>query len=468
MTTPGWRSARGRSSGWAVPVPLRPVPAGAQEATAPRGWIPVSSGPMLDESWWGNPWTGMPWTLSMIAFMAYTMVIVTYALKIGTESMVVALLSLPLLNIRFRFPVWLVFLSLWVLWCFAGYPTSMNPEIVWDRCLDLGKLVLIAFVAVNVLTGHRELRWYTFFFLACFALYPLRGELFNYFFYHASTFGRASWNYIYANANDQAAFTLLPLSLTLGLLIREQDKKWRLANKVGVVLLPLAILMTQSRAGILGMVVFLALALGKKFQRIRTVLSVVGVALLVLIIAPSGVLDRMEGLKNVTNTEELGTVDAEGSAKQRYEIWKVAAFITANHPVTGVGAGTYKLNHEFFASLPIFDRIAKGKRDTHSTFLNVAAETGLVGLVLWLLAATSALWEADRVRRRCKPVVPKAADQLWYIEAAFIGYLVCAIWGTYAHLPFTVLHLAFMSSYAFAVNKEYEQAVALGVQPAVA
>ena len=112
MTTHGWRSARGRASGWSPAPAIAPaaaVPAGAAEAgvASQRRWVPVSSGPTLDENRWGNPWTGVPWTLTMVAFMAYTAVIVTYAFKIGTESMVVALLTLPLLQLKFRFPLWL-------------------------------------------------------------------------------------------------------------------------------------------------------------------------------------------------------------------------------------------------------------------------------------------------------------------------------------------------------------------------
>ena len=402
----------------------------------------------VDEMERDRPWFGVAWSLALIAFMVYCAVIITYAIHVGTEAMVAALVGVLLLREPKRMPVFLVLFGLWVVWCFVVVTSSRLPATAWDSALEHGKLLLIAFVAVNVLQGRRNVRFFTFFFLTLFALYPLRGVLFSFFLYHASVMGRAAWNYIFANPNDLAAFTLLPLSLTLGLLLRERVRFWRTTLIVGLVLLPLAILTTQSRQGFLGMSLFLLLALGGQAKRLRFLLWVGAIAALVLLLAPDDVMRRVKGLRYATNTEELGQVDPEGSAKQRFEIWKVAVAMIAANPVMGVGTGVYGATHQLYVASGRFDQIAAGPRDTHSTYLNVAAETGLVGLILFLGAIAACFREAEVVRRRVRHLLPRAALQLWYIEAAFLGYMVCMIWGSYGRVPFTILHLCFMYAYA--------------------
>ena len=90
--------------------------------------------------------------------------------------------------------------------------------------------------------------------------------------------------------------------------------------------------------------------------------------------APNNVLDRVRGLKAIDDGN-LNQVDEEGSAFQRYEIWKVARTIIREHPVTGVGLGAYPAAHRLTATRSQFNPTARGRRDTHSTYLNVTAET---------------------------------------------------------------------------------------------
>ena len=69
----------------------------------------------------------------------------------------------------------------------------------------------------------QQIRFFLAFWLACFAFYPVRGALFNYYLYHENLFGRAIWNYIFSNPNDLAAFCILQLSMALGLYAIEEQ-----------------------------------------------------------------------------------------------------------------------------------------------------------------------------------------------------------------------------------------------------
>src|SRR5438034_586416 len=149
------------------------------------------------------------------------------------------------------------------------------------------------------------------FVLGCFALYPLRGAMFNYYIYHEALFGRAYWNYIYNNPNDLAAVTMLQLSLVAGLLVTEPRGWVRTAAQVGAGLLPMLILMTQSRAGFIALCVFVlcvlfgprpnksiyAEKLGRKAGSKKKVVALVLVAAIVSVAAPTRVSERVGGLR---------------------------------------------------------------------------------------------------------------------------------------------------------------------------
>src|SRR5207248_208082 len=74
-------------------------------------------------------------------------------------------------------------------------------------------------------------------------------------------------------------------------------------------------------------------------RRLRLVLTLLAVTAAVAFFAPNGVWVRVAGLKHLTTTERLDKVDQEGSARQRFEIWRVASKIIHEHPLTGIGAG---------------------------------------------------------------------------------------------------------------------------------
>src|SRR5206468_8596566 len=101
-----------------------------------------------------------------------------------------------------------------------------------------------------------QLRFFCVFWLGCFALYPLRGAFFNYFLYQSKLFGRAIWNYIYSNPNDLAALAILQLAMVAALLSLERRGWAKWAGQVGVVLVPLLILMTQSRGAFIALALF--------------------------------------------------------------------------------------------------------------------------------------------------------------------------------------------------------------------
>jgi O-antigen ligase len=235
---------------------------------------------------------------------------------------------------------------------------------------------------------------------------------------------------------------LLQLSMATALLVTE-PKGWVRGSAIaGVIALPMLILMTQSRGVFLGLAVFIAIAFFGQRRRVRLTLRLAVVAAILTSVAPSSVWTRMQTLRSATNASTLDDVDGQGgSARQRYEIWRVAFKIIRDHPITGVGFGAYRPTHEQYAVDVEFNPTARGARDTHSLYFNVLAETGFPGLTLYLIMVGVVLLTAERARRRCKRVFEIGAKQLLMLEAGLLSFLVASVFGSLPYLPHFLLHL---------------------------
>jgi O-antigen ligase len=410
---------------------------------------------------------GLEWSPAFAAFLVYVFVITTYRVPIGTLAMSVALLTLPLESRPLRLPPFVLCAAALLGWAFVGWGSSEYPTIVWDAVIEFAKVCAVMLVAVNVLTTRARLRFFLLAYLAFFAFYPVRGALFNYFLYSGTMGGRAVWNYVYANPNDLAGMCLLFVALAAGVLMAERTRWIRLCALVGVIVLPFLVILTQSRGAFIALLAFAAITLKSQWRRGRTLLLAGAALVTMLVAAPDSVWRRLGTLKQVgtEDTQAAANDESVSSTVQRLEIWKVARTIIAEHPLTGVGLGAYPEAHYVVAQRPVFNPTAMGKRDTHSTYLNVMAEMGIPGLALFALVVALPLIGAERARRRLKAVNPARALQLHYMVLGMIGYLVAGVWGSYGALVPTYLFLCIVYA-ATAVLQEEGTPIRQGVRRA--
>ena len=438
MTTPNRPVGAGLAGGglWPahIPRPTAPVPAAALPGAVTAEALP----PEVPADRW--PWRGVQWTLTFVGFLGYIFSITTYRFQIGDVSIVVALIGLLTMKEPVRVPGLLKGLGVFLLWAMMGYALSNFPALVYPKLDAMVRLWLIALVAANALRTRQQLRFFLVFWLACFAFYPVRGALFNYYLYGEKLAGRAIWNYVFNNPNDLAAFCILQLSMAFGVNAFEAKGPVRLSARLGLAVLPLLILLTKSRGAFIGFAVFLLFALWGQRKRGRAIGITLVVASTLIFVAPENVLDRVFALKKIEETGNVGAADEEGSAAQRYEIWRVARAIIREHPVAGVGLGAYPAEHQLMARRPQFNPTALGRRDTHSTYLNVTAETGFIGLILWASTYLSVLIAIDANRRKLKKVRPLTAQTVYAMEVGLVGFFIAAIFGSLAHVSFLVLH----------------------------
>ena len=389
----------------------------------------------------------VPWSLAYAGFLLFFVVFTTYFADIGYFAMAVALVGLALGSgqIRWPLPFWLL-LAFWG-WTALATSLSRYPGDT-TAVIDLGKVMLVFLVGVNVLKHPLAVRLFLLLFVVCFALFPIRGAIFNYYLYQYADFGRPHWVKIFGNPNDLAAMSILALAVVTGFLHRDTPRLVRLGSFVACGVFPFVILLTQSRAGFIGLAAFLGLVilhLGRG-ARLKALVAAASLGLVVVATVPEDVWGRLAGLKYAARSDTLALVDQEGSAQQRWAIWETGLRVIRDHPGLGVGIGRYPLANEQYAP-------GLGRKDIHNTFLQVLAETGIPGLTLFLAYLASVIVTVRRALRDTRDFRASADwKRLQCLEFGLYGYLVAGIWGTYGFLSLLYIYLAALYAQSCAIQ----------------
>jgi len=380
-----------------------------------------------------RPWQ-ITWTPTFILLLGYLFTILTGRLPVGTLVMSLALASLLLQGRSLRVPPFLFLFLAWMMWALVGYAMTSYPAVVSDALTEHGKVFLVALVAVNALRTRTQIRYFVVFVLVAYILFPARSTLVNYL--HGYTlFGP----FIYGNPNDLAAHTILLLGPALALWASSgRGSRARVIGLGSAAILTVVIVLTQSRGAFLALgAMALPSTIALARRRPRAIVGLAAFVGLALYLAPASFWHRMQGLSKGTRFETIGEMDPEGSARQRFAVLQAASRIIRDHPVVGVGFGAYELVQYRYNP-------ALGYLDTHNTYLNVLAETGVPGLLLFLGIVISVVRTVRRTRRRASRAFPADAEMLRWLEYALIGYLIAGVFGSFSKLAFLYVYLGLL------------------------
>jgi hypothetical protein len=423
------------------------APSGGPAATAER---PVWS----IAGTWRSLTRGVEWTLPFLGFLVYLATIVTNRFTVAQPAIALAVAGLMTQRRPFRVGGLGVLLVVYIAWATVTVGLSPYRGEITETYQNLLKVFVVFVVGVNAVRTRAQWRFVVAWILFWFALYPFRGSYLNYITGANVRFGRVVWNGVYANPNDLGAITLLMLSLAAALAATERPGLLRNIARAAVPLLALLISFTQSRGVLVALIVFTALTLltGKGAKsvrdrarasknRVRTFVAVAAAGVVFVAFAPDSMWERMRGLVVQSEEGNRDALDNDSSAQQRLAIWQVARTIVAENWGSGVGFGAYTRAHGVTAMRPGMPYLARGNRDTHSTYLNLLAEVGVIGFTLFLTIIVYTIVDAERARRRAAPGDPEGARSLLLLELGLVAYLVAAVWGTYGKLNMTYIML---------------------------
>ncbi|MES2523931.1 MAG: O-antigen ligase family protein [Gemmatimonadota bacterium] len=388
---------------------------------------------------------GFDWDLSFIAFLYYCFAVFTYYLPGGNIAMMVCTLTLLARPARLRWHPYLTVLSVFIGWSLLTVLSSDHRGESFQAGWALVKLGVISFVAYNVLRTRVHARVAMVFLAACFVFFPMRGAFINYFGGY-NLYGRALWNFAYENPNELAVYAILFISFTLSARAYLRDRRLRILALASASSMMLLILFTQSRGALLACGLTMIVMLAWQRRRLRNAMGLLALACVAALFAPESVWKRLGGLRNASLTGNMRGVDAEGSAEQRWQIAKVAVRIVSDHPVLGVGVGTYPLAHLDYATIYAADYpIAGGNRDAHNTYLRIAAELGLTGLLLFLAMLAAVVIPSFRASKSPTDTPAESEVRRW-LRLGLLAFLIAGLFGSNGYLNALYVHLGVLAA----------------------
>ena len=380
--------------------------------------------------------------LGLISLAFYLWLIHSYKLPAGDVAVLALGVGMLMRAKTLTIPLPLALFGCLILWSLVGLGVTLEKNTTTTLLFSMAKLWIIVFCILNLIRNAAEIRFVIITWLGVFAMYPIRGAFYNAYICHCTEGGRVAWNFVFENPNDLAALTLIPMGLAAGVAYVERAKIWKYAGLIGTAVLTLTVMLTQSRGALLSIgvgVLVLAISSRKKARDLFLLFALMGAAALM---APRAVWERLGGLTNASVSGGMRGVDPEGSADSRWLVWQIALKQFKQHPFTGVGVGMMPKAHRWEALRLGAVFTVRGERDTHSTYLRLAAETGLPGLVIYVLMWGAVIRKIRQVRAKIRHVRPREHQLLTFLEVSIISFMVASIFGTYSYLSFTYISLA--------------------------
>jgi O-antigen ligase len=120
-----------------------------------------------------------------------------------------------------------------------------------------------------------------------------------------------------------------------------------------------------------------------------------------------------------TGTAGVVQLDTSEIGPTRTELWTAAAKMILDRPILGVGPGTYRLRYAGYIGL------GAGAVETHSNnlYLQLAAETGILGLLAFLVVVVLAVAPLVRrlLERPAQGLSAPASTRTWIVGAALVA-----------------------------------------------
>jgi O-antigen ligase len=174
---------------------------------------------------------------------------------------------------------------------------------------------------------------------------------------------------------------------------------------------------TSNRAGAVAIVFSLLVILWQYRKRWKPMAAIALVLCLILVLTPSAYTDRFRVLWDPGADHATAKLD-RSSINGRLNLWRGGIEITKNNPWLGVGPGNYE------SLIGRYSKMDAGK-SAHNNFLNIAADTGIIGLALYILLFGSGLYFASVIFKKKPRPWPSVGGQM--LQVSLLTYLVVGL-----------------------------------------
>lgn len=323
------------------------------------------------QMWWGLP---IAQKFPRPSYMAVLFLIVA------------SLLHIKELNWSFSRKEIEFYLFLGLIWLVSLIFAVGVQEDNWQYLIKMVKLFVFVFMFIRIvasLDNYRLVVW-TFIFGALFLAYQAHTLSPSHFSSgRLDTLGGIDFR----EANGFASFLAMTTTF-LGIQALRAPLWKKVVCVFGIALMINAIIMTQSRAVFLGLLVATPYALirAPSKKRKQLYLSVILGIVLFFTLADSKFLARMQTIQTTIRSNDLYT---DHETMSRLDFWKASLQMLKDHPL-GIGIKNFE------KVVPYYDPRNPGM-DAHNTYVLCYSEIGIMGIVVFLIIVAETILQMRRI-----------------------------------------------------------------------
>lgn len=198
--------------------------------------------------------------------------------------------------------------------------------------------------------------------------------------------------------NPYAGYLNMSLVITLSLLLLGRDWLTRILAGLASCLIGGAFYLTQSRGGQVALVAALFFIILTGMPRIRVWMRIILIGLFALVegmvsgFIPLYLFDQVNHFLGLTGISLDAPNPQDYSTAERLAHWIAGINMYLTHPVLGVGIGNYPDAYPNYYITIFVNSLGQA----HNYYINIAAETGTVGLVVYLFFIIAMLGAGGR------------------------------------------------------------------------
>ena len=223
--------------------------------------------------------------------------------------------------------------------------------------------------------------------------------------------------------NDMALLFIVSIPFAV-FMLKDARPRNRALLIAAIALMMIGMVKTGSRGGFVGLIVIAGLILIRSSAQFRRY-SVAAIAAGILLFALAAPPTYWERINTIVNYEDDYNIKENVG---RLVVWRTGLKMVAAHPLTGVGISGFQTAYRTFSN-------SKVEISPHNSFLQVAAELGVFGFLLFTAIIFVSIHGARRIRKLARQG-KEDAELIWMasaVEVGFIGFVVSAFFLTHAY-----------------------------------
>lgn len=320
---------------------------------------------------------------------------------------------------------WMIFYLILVLisaYFVAYYPDASQRNLVHYYQWVIAHLLILSII-------NTKERFYIFFMIFCLASFKL--SLFGAQVWASRGFGFTSWGIrgppgYFTNSGELSIqmLILFPIGYYLLNALKDNLKKW---EKIILLLFTITAAMTilgaSSRGSQLALIVQLMVIFHRKIFKVKYIILAVCCALLIYNYLPDEQKERFE------------TMGEDKTSVQRLLYWQHGMDMIREHPVMGVGFFNFP---RYYAHHYPEDMLYEHAELPHNIFIQAGTDTGLIGLLIFLVIVCYGLFAPIRLRRDMagREVSPLAHNMAMALSLGMLGYVIAGQFVSVAYYPY--------------------------------